>query len=96
MEVPRYGGSSVWSTCCGRCRSSRWRAACRLIGEDDGKCVRMAHLAAVGSHLINGVAALHSDLLKTSVLKDVSSGATFNARTRPAAPPTSAQWPVSS
>ncbi|MCV7194715.1 glycogen/starch/alpha-glucan phosphorylase [Mycolicibacterium brumae] len=41
-----------------------------LIGEDGGKCVRMAHLATVGSHRINGVAALHSELLKASVLKD--------------------------
>jgi glycogen phosphorylase len=32
--------------------------------------VRMAHLACVGSHAINGVAALHSELLKQDVLKD--------------------------
>ncbi|HUH68270.1 MAG TPA: glycogen/starch/alpha-glucan phosphorylase [Mycobacterium sp.] len=41
-----------------------------LIGEEDGKCVRMAHLATVGSHAVNGVAVLHSELLKTSVFKD--------------------------
>ncbi|MDT5218537.1 MAG: glycogen phosphorylase, partial [Mycobacterium sp.] len=41
-----------------------------LIGEDGGKNVRMAYLATVGSHAINGVAALHSELLKESVLKD--------------------------
>ncbi|MFT4042157.1 MAG: glycogen/starch/alpha-glucan phosphorylase [Gordonia sp. (in: high G+C Gram-positive bacteria)] len=41
-----------------------------LIGEEDGKSVRMAHVATVGSHAINGVAALHSELLKHSVLQD--------------------------
>jgi len=41
-----------------------------LIDEDGAKSVRMAHLATVGSHAINGVAALHSELLKESVLKD--------------------------
>ena len=41
-----------------------------LIGEEPEKCVRMAHLATVGSHSVNGVAALHSELLKKTVLKD--------------------------
>ena len=41
-----------------------------LIAEGSTKRIRMAHLACVGSHAINGVAALHSDLLKKSVLKD--------------------------
>jgi glycogen phosphorylase len=41
-----------------------------LIDETDGKYVRMAHLACVGSHAINGVAALHTELLKQTVLHD--------------------------
>ena len=41
-----------------------------LIDETGERYVRMAHLACVGSHAINGVAKLHSELLKTDVLKD--------------------------
>jgi glycogen phosphorylase len=41
-----------------------------LIDESGGRYVRMAHLACVGSHAINGVAALHTELLKSDVLKD--------------------------
>ena len=41
-----------------------------LIDETGEKYVRMAHLAAVGSHAINGVAALHTELLKKTVLGD--------------------------
>jgi starch phosphorylase len=41
-----------------------------LVGEQGERSVRMAHLATVGSHRINGVAALHSRLLRETVLKD--------------------------
>ncbi|MEB3292856.1 MAG: glycogen/starch/alpha-glucan phosphorylase [Synechococcales bacterium] len=41
-----------------------------LIDEQDGRYVRMANLACIGSHKINGVANLHSELLKQTVLKD--------------------------
>ena len=41
-----------------------------LIDEAGGRSVRMAHLASVGSHRINGVAALHTELLKADVLRD--------------------------
>jgi glycogen phosphorylase len=41
-----------------------------LIDESGTKRVRMAHLATVGSHAINGVAALHSALLEKTVLRD--------------------------
>ena len=43
-----------------------------LIQESPEKRVRMAHLAVVGSHSTNGVAAIHSGLLRTTVLKDLA------------------------
>ncbi|MEL6777323.1 MAG: glycogen/starch/alpha-glucan phosphorylase [Cyanobacteria bacterium J06597_16] len=41
-----------------------------LIDESGARYVRMANLACVGSHHINGVAALHTELLQQTVLKD--------------------------
>lgn len=41
-----------------------------IIDENGSKYIRMANLACVGSHHINGVAALHSELLKEHVLHD--------------------------
>jgi len=41
-----------------------------LIDETGERYVRMANLACVGSHAINGVSALHSELLKQGVLRD--------------------------
>jgi starch phosphorylase len=41
-----------------------------LIDESGEKYIRMAHLACVGSHKINGVAELHTQLLKTELLHD--------------------------
>ncbi|MDB5312511.1 MAG: glgP [Gemmataceae bacterium] len=41
-----------------------------IIEETDGKVVRMAHLAIVGSHSVNGVAELHSRLVATRLVPD--------------------------
>ena len=41
-----------------------------ILDEDPQKHVRMAHLAIAGSHAVNGVSALHSDLVKTKLVPD--------------------------
>jgi starch phosphorylase len=43
-----------------------------LIEEGPNKHVRMANLAIVGSHSTNGVAAIHSELLRTTTVKDLA------------------------
>jgi len=41
-----------------------------LVEEGHAKQIRMAHLSIVGSHSVNGVAALHSELIKTDLVPD--------------------------
>ena len=41
-----------------------------LIEENHGRKVRMAHLAVVASHTVNGVAKLHSDLMTKTIFAD--------------------------
>ena len=41
-----------------------------LIEENNGRMVRMAHLAVVASHTVNGVAKLHSDLMTKTIFAD--------------------------
>jgi starch phosphorylase len=57
---------TVWPGDLGRMRRMS------IIEEGEEKQVRMAHLAMVGSHSVNGVSALHSRLLQTSLAPDFS------------------------
>jgi starch phosphorylase len=41
-----------------------------LVDEEGGRRVRMAYLAIVGSHKVNGVAKLHSELMRTTIFRD--------------------------
>ena len=41
-----------------------------LIAEDGDRRIRMAHLAIVGSHTVNGVAKLHTELMKSTIFSD--------------------------
>jgi starch phosphorylase len=46
------------------------RSRLSLIDEGHGRQVRMAHLAVVASHTVNGVARLHSELMKQTIFAD--------------------------
>ncbi len=56
--------------------STRWpgdvgrMARMSIVEEGDVQQIRMAHLAVIGSHSVNGVAALHTDLIKRELLPD--------------------------
>ena len=41
-----------------------------IIGENDHRVVKMAHLAVIGSFSVNGVSALHTELIKSQLLPD--------------------------
>jgi starch phosphorylase len=47
-------------------------SALSIIDEQGGRRVRMGHLAYLGSHKVNGVSALHSDLMKVTVFRDLN------------------------
>lgn len=42
-----------------------------MIDEHQGRRVRMSHLAFLGSHRVNGVSALHTDLMRETVFHDL-------------------------
>ncbi len=48
-------------------------SALSLIDEAHGRRVRMGHLAFLGSHKVNGVSKLHSDLMKVTVFRELDS-----------------------
>jgi starch phosphorylase len=41
-----------------------------IVDESGGRRLRMAHLAMVGSHRVNGVSQIHTDLMKTTIFSD--------------------------
>ena len=49
----------------------RLLAALSLIEEGNGRRVRMGHLAFLGSHSVNGVSALHTDLMRKTTFHDL-------------------------
>jgi starch phosphorylase len=46
-------------------------ATVSLIDEEDGRRIRMGHLAFVGSHCTNGVSALHTELLRNALFANL-------------------------
>lgn len=48
----------------------KWQKVSLFEGEGNHRQVRMAHLAIVGSHSVNGVSALHSELIKTQLVPE--------------------------
>ena len=63
-----------------------------LVHENGSKLIRMAHLAFVGSHCVNGVSALHTDLLRKTVFHDLARTTDAASSTRPTASPSAAGY----
>ncbi len=51
--------------------NDRLMAAVSMVDEHHGRRVRMGHLAFIGSHHVNGVSALHTDLMRKTVFADL-------------------------
>jgi len=66
-EINRRFMDSVKERCAGEPERLRRLS---ILQEDGHKRLRMANLAIVGSHRVNGVAKLHTELLRTRVVKD--------------------------
>ncbi len=66
-EINRRFLDQVWVSCPGDHDRQRRMS---LIAEDGEKRVRMANLAIVGSHSVNGVSALHSQILGERIFRD--------------------------
>ncbi|HUW51304.1 MAG TPA: glycogen/starch/alpha-glucan phosphorylase [Sulfuricella sp.] len=41
-----------------------------IIDEENGRRIRMAHLAIIGSHQVNGVAKIHTELMRQTIFRD--------------------------
>ncbi len=52
-------------------RDGDFIAAVSLIDETNGRRVRMGHLAFLGAHRVNGVSALHTELMRRTVFRDL-------------------------
>ena len=52
-------------------RRRRSSPSVSLIDENHGRRVRMGHLAFLGSHRVNGVSALHTELMRQTVFRDL-------------------------
>ena len=50
---------------------NRLLAALSLVDETSGRRVRMGHLAFLGSHSVNGVSALHTDLMRRTIFREL-------------------------